>query len=123
MRLAGCFDAHRLDDAHREHFGFADGLSQPSLPREPRVGLETRDLAVQDPERVKRMAALWDDYVKTNNVIMPSRSFYETSEKDLPQRTPVDEGWPPLIFNKPFVPPSGGGEATNPPKPRIGSEK
>jgi hypothetical protein len=49
---------------------------------------------------------------------MPTRSFYETSEKDLPMRTPVDEGWPPLIFNKPFFPPEGG-EATRPPKPRI----
>lgn len=78
---------------------------------------ETTDLAAAQPDRVKRMAALWDDYVKTNNVIMPSRSMYETMERELPMRTPVDEGWPGLIFNKPFVPPAGGVPADKPKKP------
>jgi arylsulfatase len=78
---------------------------------------ETRDLAAAEPERVKRMTTLWDDYVRTNNVIMPSRSMYETMERDLPMRTPVDEGWPGLIFNTPFVPPPGGVEAVKPRKP------
>jgi deferrochelatase/peroxidase EfeB len=39
VRLAGRFDAHRLSDDHREHFGFADGLSQPTLPLERPAGL------------------------------------------------------------------------------------
>jgi arylsulfatase len=78
---------------------------------------EKNDLAAQEPDRVKRMAALWDDYVETNNVIMPTRSMYETMEDELPMRTPVDEGWPPLIFNKPFVPPPGGVEVQKPKKP------
>jgi arylsulfatase len=80
---------------------------------------EKNDLAAQQPDRMTAMAALWDDYVKTNNVIMPSRSFYETSEKDLPMRTAVDDGWPPLIFNKPFIPPPGGVEVKRPQKPAI----
>lgn len=80
---------------------------------------EKNDLATREPERVRRMAALWDDYVRTNNVIMPSRSFYETAEKDLPMRTAVDEGWPPLIFNKPFIPPTSGIEVRQPRKPEV----
>ncbi len=56
-------------------------------------------------------------YVQTNNVVLPSRTPFETLEDQLPPRVPVDEGWPPLIFNKPFVPPPGGVEATRPQKP------
>jgi arylsulfatase A-like enzyme len=80
---------------------------------------EKNDLASREPERVLRMTALWEDYVRTNNVIMPSRSMYETMEKDLPMRTAVDEGWPPLIFNKPFIPPTAGVEVTQPRKPGV----
>jgi arylsulfatase len=78
---------------------------------------EKHDLAAKDPERVKRMLALWDDYRLTNNVILPNRSMYETMEEELPMRTPVDEGWPPLIFDKPFIPPTPGVEVTQPRKP------
>jgi arylsulfatase len=85
-----------------------------NLARDPG---EKHDLAAQEPDRVRRLVALWDDYVRTNNVILPTRSMYETMEEDLPMRVPVDEGWPPLIFNPPFVPPPGGVEAVRPPKP------
>lgn len=66
---------------------------------------ERNDLAAEHPERVKALAALWDRYVQENNVILPSRSVFETLEDQLPPRVPVDEGYPPLINKKQFVPP------------------
>jgi hypothetical protein len=51
------------------------------------------------------MVALWDDYVRTNNVILPSRSMFETLEDQLPPRVPDDPGYPPLLYKKQFVPP------------------
>lgn len=66
---------------------------------------ERHDLAAEHPERVKALVALWDRYAKENNVILPSRSAFETLEDQLPQRVPVDEGFPPLINKKQFVPP------------------
>ncbi len=67
---------------------------------------ERHDLAAQNPAKVKQLLALWDEYVKTNNVILPNRTMFETHDKVLPKRVPVDEGFPPLIFEKPFVPPA-----------------
>jgi arylsulfatase len=51
------------------------------------------------------MTALWDDYVKANNVILPSRGPFETLEDQLPMRVPVDTGFPPLIYKRQYVPP------------------
>ena len=51
------------------------------------------------------MVALWDRYVRTNNVILPSRSTFETLEDQLPPRVPDDPGYPPLIYKRQFVPP------------------
>ena len=51
------------------------------------------------------MVALWDEYVKTNNVILPSRSEFETLKDQLPPRVPDDPGYPPLIYKRQFVPP------------------
>ena len=67
---------------------------------------ERHDLAAAEPERVGRMLLLWEEYVKTNNVILPDRTPFETLEDQLPPRVPVDEGYPPLKFKKPFVPPT-----------------
>jgi len=66
---------------------------------------ETQDLASQHPEKMKELLALWDEYVKTNNVIIPDRHMFETLEDALPVRVPVSEGWPPMNFKRPFVPP------------------
>lgn len=66
---------------------------------------ERNDLAAEHPDKVKALAALWDRYVQENNVILPSRSVFETLEDQLPPRVPVDEGYPPLINKKQFVPP------------------
>jgi len=66
---------------------------------------ERKDVAAQNPGKVKAMTALWDDYVKANNVILPSRGPFETLEDQLPMRVPVDTGFPPLIYKRQYVPP------------------
>jgi len=67
--------------------------------------VERNDLAAQYPDKVKALIALWDDYVKANNVVLPSRSMFETLDDHLPKRVPDDPGYPPLIYKKQFVPP------------------
>jgi arylsulfatase len=66
---------------------------------------ERKDLAKERPERLKAMIALWDDYARTNNVVLPSRSVFETLEDQLPPRVPDDPGYPPLTTKRQFVPP------------------
>lgn len=66
---------------------------------------ERKDLAAENPDKVKSMLSLWENYVRTNNVILPNRSVFETLEDKLPQRVPDDTGFPPLIYKKQFVPP------------------
>jgi len=66
---------------------------------------ERHDLAAEQPERVKAMTALWDQYVLANNVILPSRSPWEGLVKTMPERLPVEVGFPPLLYEKQFVPP------------------
>jgi arylsulfatase len=67
---------------------------------------ERTDLSAQEPARVAQLRALWEEYSKTNNVILPNRTPFETLEDQLPPRVPDDEGYPPLKFKKPFVPPA-----------------
>jgi arylsulfatase len=66
---------------------------------------ERKDLAQERPDKVKALLALWDDYVRKNNVILPNRTIFDTLEKDMPQRVTVYPGFPPLIYNKQFEPP------------------
>ncbi|MBZ5859600.1 arylsulfatase [Flavihumibacter profundi] len=66
---------------------------------------ERKDLAAANPGKLKEMLALWDDYVKKNNVIIPSRSVFEGLYDQLPARFPVDPGYPPLINKRQYVPP------------------
>jgi len=66
---------------------------------------ERSNLATEYPEKLRHMKALWVDYVKANNVILPSRSPFETLEFKLPPRVPDDEGYPPLIYKQQFEPP------------------
>jgi arylsulfatase len=66
---------------------------------------ERKDLAAEHPDKLGEMVALWDDYVRTNHVVLPSRTPFETMEKQLPQRVPDDPGFPPLNQKKQFVPP------------------
>jgi arylsulfatase len=67
---------------------------------------ERHDLAAKHPEKVEELLALWNEYAKENNVILPSRVPSEGLEKKLPDRYPVDAGFPALIFKKQFVPPA-----------------
>jgi arylsulfatase len=66
---------------------------------------ERIDLAADMPDKMDEMHQLWDDYVAANNVIVPSRSVFETLESQLPPRVPDDPGFPPLIYKRQFVPP------------------
>lgn len=75
---------------------------------------ERNDLAAERPDQVKALLAQWDTYVRTNNVILPSRSLFETLDDVLPKRVPDDPGYPPLIYKKQFVPPK---EMMSDPKP------
>ncbi len=67
---------------------------------------ERIDLSTHQPDRMVAMLELWDEYVDQNNVIIPSRSLFETLEDQLPQRVPDDPGYPPLINKRQFVPPA-----------------
>jgi arylsulfatase A-like enzyme len=66
---------------------------------------ERKDLAAERPDKVRALVALWDSYVRANNVVLPSRSPFETLEDQLPMRVPVESGYPPLIYKRQFVPP------------------
>jgi arylsulfatase len=66
---------------------------------------ERNDLAAERPDKVKALVALWDSYVRANNVVLPSRSVFETLDDQLPKRVPDDPGFPPLIYKRQFVPP------------------
>ena len=66
---------------------------------------EKTDLAASNPGKLKEMLLLWDEYVKTNNVIIPSRSPFEGLSDQLPARFPVDAGYPPLINKRQYTPP------------------
>jgi arylsulfatase A-like enzyme len=66
---------------------------------------ERNDLAAANAGKVNEMLLLWDDYVKNNNVILPSRSPFEGLYDVLPARFPIDFGYPPLINKRQFTPP------------------
>ena len=67
---------------------------------------ERTNLSDRHPDKVVAMLELWDGYVEQNNVILPSRSVFETLEDQLPKRVPDDPGYPPLINKRQFVPPA-----------------
>jgi arylsulfatase len=66
---------------------------------------ERKDLAAERPDKVQELVALWDSYVRANNVVLPSRSVFETLEDQMPPRVPDDPGYPPLTLKRQFVPP------------------
>jgi arylsulfatase len=67
---------------------------------------ERHDLAAAQPDKVKALLALWDDYVRANKVILPNRVVWEGMVKKLPDRYPVEAGFPPLIYKRQFIPPT-----------------
>ncbi|NDV12566.1 arylsulfatase [Crenobacter caeni] len=66
---------------------------------------ERKNLAAANPDKLKAMTSLWESYARENNVILPSRSVFETLEDQLPKRVSDDKGYPPLIYKQQFVPP------------------
>ena len=66
---------------------------------------ERRDLASEQTGKVRELVALWEDYGRANNVILPNRVISEGLEKKLPDRYPVEAGFPPLIYKRQFLPP------------------
>jgi len=67
---------------------------------------ERKDLAAERPDKAKAMVAIWNSYVRDNNVVLPSRSVFETLDDQLPPRVPDDPGYPPLTSKRQFVPPA-----------------
>ena len=67
---------------------------------------ERFDLAGQLPDKLEELLGLWAEYVATNNVILPSRSPYETLEDQMPPRVPDDPGYPGLVYKRQFEPPT-----------------
>ncbi len=67
---------------------------------------ELKDLAAEHPDKLKEMVALWDDFARRNNVVLPNRSPHEALEKALPQRVPVQAGYPPVNLKRQYVPPA-----------------
>jgi arylsulfatase A-like enzyme len=68
--------------------------------------VERKDLAKERPDKVQALVKVWEEYARTNNVILPSRSMFETLKDQLPPRTPDDPGYPPLLYKRQFVPPA-----------------
>ena len=66
---------------------------------------ERIDLAADMPDKFHELYGLWEEYVAANNVILPSRSVFETLEDQMPPRVPDDPGFPPLVYKRQFVPP------------------
>ena len=66
---------------------------------------ERKDLASENPEKLRDMLMLWENYVAVNNVILPSRSPFEGLYDQLPARFPVEAGYPPLVNKRQFTPP------------------
>ena len=67
---------------------------------------ERYDLSSENSKKVSDMIKLWDEYVATNNVILPSRSPFEGLENGMSKRFPTDQGYPPIMYMKQFVPPA-----------------
>jgi arylsulfatase len=66
---------------------------------------ERHNLAAEQPEKVKTLLALWDDYARANKVVLPNRVIWEGQAKQMPDRYPVVDGYPPLLYQHQFVPP------------------
>jgi arylsulfatase len=66
---------------------------------------ERNDVAGEYPDKLKELLAIWESYVKSNNVIIGSRSPFEGLKESMPERFPVEFGYPPLVNKRQFVPP------------------
>jgi arylsulfatase len=57
---------------------------------------ETHDLSDESPQKKQELVALWDEYAKTNGVIIGERSPFERARKALPDPVPEFDGYPPV---------------------------
>jgi len=57
---------------------------------------EQYDLSGKFPDKRKELVALWDEYVKTNGVIIGERSPFEGARKALPDAVPEFDNYPPV---------------------------
>lgn len=57
---------------------------------------EQYDVSEKFPEKKKALIALWDEYVKTNGVIIGNRSMLEGMRKALPDAVTEDDNYPPV---------------------------
>jgi len=57
---------------------------------------EQRDLSDKFPEKKQQLITLWDEYVKTNGVIIGDRSPFEGMKKALPTAVLEDDNYPPV---------------------------
>jgi arylsulfatase A-like enzyme len=57
---------------------------------------EQFDLSEKYPEKKKELVVLWDEYVKTNGVIIGDRSLLEGHRKNLPDPQVEDDNYPPI---------------------------
>lgn len=57
---------------------------------------EQVDLSAKFPEKRQALIALWDEYAKTNGVIIGDRSPFEGARKALPDAQPEYDNYPPL---------------------------
>jgi arylsulfatase len=57
---------------------------------------EQNDLSNEFPEKRSELIALWDEYVKTNGVVLATRSPFEGAKKALPTAVPEYDNYPPI---------------------------
>jgi arylsulfatase len=57
---------------------------------------EQYDLSTNFPKKRKQLIALWNEYVKTNGVIIGNRSPFEQMNQRLPDRVPDSDNFPPV---------------------------
>jgi len=57
---------------------------------------EQYDLTDKFPKKREELIALWDEYVETNGVIIGARSPFEQASKQLPNRVPEFDDYPPV---------------------------
>jgi arylsulfatase len=77
---------------HYEPFGIWD-WQLFNLAEDPG---EQYDLSGKFHEKKKELVALWDEYVKTNGVIIGERSPFEGARKALPDAVPEFDNYPPV---------------------------
>jgi arylsulfatase len=67
---------------------------------------ERMDLAQENPGQLAMMVALWEDYVRRDNVILPDLTVFDFMRASQRGATLPDPSFPPIFNFRQFVPPS-----------------